>query len=315
MITRSRQHRSWLIADVGATNSRCALISPPSFEPASVRYYRNDDAESLQEILGNYVTETNVRPAACAIAVAAPVHGDEVQMCNRDWQFSRGEIVDRLGVDRVEIINDFHAIAYALPHFDDDRRVEIGSATKYRGGNIAVLGPGSGLGMSAWITSKAGGTAMSGEGGHVTVSGRTATEDAIISRFRERFGHCSAERMLSGPGLISLHSAMHDIDVQASEEITANADEPNCSATMQQFFSFLGSAAADLALVTGAFGGVYIAGGIVPSCIDQIQSSGFRARFDDKNRYRDYMRAIPTWVITDPTPGLSGLSQLVRQGS
>ena len=306
---------SWIIADIGATNSRCALVSPPSYQRTSVRHYRNEAAGSLQNILATYIAETKAQPTACAIAVAAPIHGDDIQMCNRDWRFSRKEISDQLGVDRTEIINDFHAIAYALPHFGESDRIEIGNATQYRSGNIAALGPGSGLGMSAWINSAPGGAAMSGEGGHITVSGRTEDEDIIIARLRDRFGHCSAERVLSGPGLIALHNAMHDIEVTASEEITTNTEDPLCAATLKQFFRFLGSAAADLALITGAFGGVYIAGGIVPSCIDQIQESDFRARFDDKNRYHDYMRAIPTWVITDPMPGLTGLSVFVRQGS
>ena len=305
---------SWLIADIGATNSRCALISPPSYKRTSVRHYRNEDADSLQDILATYLAETGTQAGACAIAVAAPIQGDEIQMCNRDWQFSRKEISDRIGVARTEIINDFHAIAYALPYFDDSQRVEIGNATRYRTGNIAALGPGSGLGMSAWIGDAPGGAAMSGEGGHVTLAGRTESEDVIIARLRDRFGHCSAERVLSGPGLIALHGAMHDIEAATSEEITTNAHDPLCRATLSQFFRFLGSAAADLALVTGAFGGVYIAGGIVPSCIDRIQESEFRERFDDKNRYHDYMRAIPTWVITDPMPGLTGLSVFVRQG-
>ena len=134
-------------------------------------------------------------------------------------------------------------------------------------------------------------------------------------KIRERFDHCSAERILSGPGIVALHSAMHNIEAETPEEITTHVDDPRCAATMSQFFKFLGSAAADLALVTGAVGGVYIAGGIVPACLDQIRNSGFRRRFDDKNRYRDYMRAIPTWVITDPNPGLTGLSVFVRQGS
>lgn len=306
---------SWLIADVGATSSRCALLCPPTFEVTAVRHYRNDDAGSLQEILTNYLVETDASPTNCALAVAAPVDGNDIRMCNRNWHFNRDEVSRRLGVDQTEIINDFHAIGYALPGFNSSQRVEIGNATHYRRGNIAVLGPGSGLGMSAWIDNDSGGAVMNGEGGHITVSGRNESEDAIVARFRERFGHCSAERVLSGPGIIALHSAMHQIDVPTSEEITAHADDPLCAATMNQFFRFLGSAAADLALVTGALGGVYIAGGIVPACIDQIRKSEFRTRFEDKNRYGNYMRAIPTWVITDPTPGLTGLSVHVRQGS
>jgi len=106
---------------------------------------------------------------------------------------------------------------------------------------------------------------------------------------------------------------MHGIEMESSEEITGSPDDDTCTATLNQFFSFLGSVAADLALITGAFGGLYIAGGIVPACIDQLRQSPFRQRFDDKNRYRDYMRRIPTYVITDPVPGLTGLAAMINR--
>jgi glucokinase len=305
--------QNWLIADVGATNSRCALLSAPAFAISMVRHYRNDDATSLQEILANYLLETDASPSNCALAVAAPVDGDNVGMSNRDWRFNRHEISRRIGVEETFVINDFEAIAYALPFIHNDHKAEIGHATQYRDANVAALGPGSGLGMTAWIKSDFGGAAMRGEGGHITLSGRDEKEDVIIANIRERFGHCTAESVLSGPGIIALHRAMHDVDGLSSEEISTRIDDPLCSATMDQFFRFLGSAAADLALITGAVGGIYIAGGIVPDCIEQIRKSDFRTRFEDKDSYHDYMRAKPTWVVTDPTPGLTGLSAFVRQ--
>jgi glucokinase len=193
----------------------------------------------------------------------------------------------------VRIVNDFHAIAYALPTFDDGTRTEIGSAAEYRDGNMAVLGPGSGLGMSAWIGGESVGAAMTGEGGHITVAGRDEREDEIIARVRERFGHCSAERILSGPGMLILHKAMHGIELDNPEKITGNVDDAACAATLNQFFSFLGSAAADLALITGAFGGLYIAGGIVPACIEQLRKSPFRERVN-----RHFANALTTRTAT-----------------
>jgi glucokinase len=304
-----RQNRNnWLIADVGATSSRCAILVDG--EIRDVRQYRNESADSLKALLREYLDSTELTAAACALAVAAPIDGDAVQMINRDWSFDKASIAE-LGFDNVEFLNDFHAIAWALPWFDDDSRVEIGTASQYREGNIAVLGPGSGLGMAAWIQ----GSIMSGEGGHITIGGRNQREDEIIARIRDRYGHCSAERVLSGPGLAALHEAIHEERPARPEDITADPSEPKAAATLQQFFLFLGSAAAELALITGAYGGVYIAGGIVPNVIDALQASGFRERFEDKNRYTDYMRAIPTWVITDPYPGLSGLRAFINQGS
>ena len=304
----------WLIADIGATSSRCAILPSAVGSPENIRIYRNENFDGLTELLADFLSGRGAGPQSLALAVAAPVHGDDVRMINRDWSFSGASLSSEFGFERVRIINDFHAVAYALPAFADNARSEIGSASEYRGGNMAAIGPGSGLGTSAWIRSAAGGAAMTGEGGHITLSGRDKHEDEIIAKVRERFGHCSAERILSGPGLIVLHNVMHGFEIESSEEITGSPEDDACVSTMNQFFSFLGSAAADLALITGAFGGLYIAGGIVPACIDQLRKSPFRERFDDKNRYRDYMRRIPTYVITDPLPGLTGLAAMIIRG-
>lgn len=300
---------SWLIADIGATNSRCAILTGNVI--SKVEVCRNDTAPSLPSLLADYLQKKGLRPRRCALAVAAPITGDTICMINRDWQFSRDSLAP-LHFERIEILNDFQAIAYLLPRVNDDTRIEIGTASTYRNGNVAVLGPGSGLGMSAWIGNCA---VMCGEGGHVTLPAHNEAEADIIAALRRHFGHCSAERVLSGPGLVALHKAMHGADIATSEHITAADRDAASSATLAQFFLFLGSVAADLALITGAQGGVYIAGGIVPACADALQESAFRERFEDKNRYRDYMRAIPTWVLTEPQPGLAGLAAYLNQGS
>jgi glucokinase len=305
----------WLIADIGATTTRCAFVQGPGFALDDFRLFANDDYASAGDLLTGFMADSEHIATNCALAIAAPVHGDDIKMINRDWHFSRSTLAAELGVSDIQILNDFHANAYALGSLDENSRIEIGQATEYRDGNLAVLGPGSGLGMAAWIGNKSNGEAMSGEGGHVTVAGRNNDEDEIIEKVRQRFGHCSAERILSGPGLITLHHAMHGIDVATSEEITGNPDDIQCRATLNQFFSFLGSVAGDLALISGAFGGVYIAGGIVPACVEQLQASSFRDRFEDKNRYREYMQRIPTYVITDPVPGLRGLSVFIRRNN
>ncbi len=298
---------SWLIADIGATNSRCAILSGQSI--TRVKIFRNDAATSLEALLTEYLAESGATPRGCALAVAAPVAGDTIQMINRDWRFSRESLL-ALAFEQVEIINDFHAIAWLLPHIGEGERDAIGSATVAASGNIAVLGPGSGLGMSAWIDDCA---AMCGEGGHLTLAAQNADEERIIAVLRKRYGHCSAERVLSGPGLIALHNAMHGSEVTSSEQITVKPNDAQAAATLAQFFLFLGSVAAELALITGALGGVYIAGGIVPACAEALRESGFRARFEDKGRYRDYMRRIPTWVLTEPQPGLRGIAYYLAQ--
>jgi glucokinase len=311
MCATSVNSEQWLVADIGATNSRCALLQSHDLQLCDVRVFDNAHHASAADVLKTYIALEKYSIRHCALAVAAPVRGDDVRMINRDWQLNGPSLAKELGLESIRILNDFHAIAYALPALDDQSRIEIGAARDYRDGSMAVLGPGSGLGMAAWIGDRHAGIAMCGEGGHITVAGRNKDEDKIIEKLRRRFGHCSAERIWSGPGLVALHKAMHDEEVATPEYVTENIDDRKCATTMQQFFHFLGSCAADLALITGAFGGVYIAGGIVPACVDQLRDSPFRERFEDKNRYREYMQRIPTYVIMDPYPGLRGLAALV----
>ena len=307
MSATSADRENWLIADIGASNSRCAVLQSTISEPTDVQVFDNNDFASLSELLAGYIESCTRAPRHCALAVAAPVHGDEVRMINRNWSFTGTALANALGLQSVRFLNDFHAIAYALPALDEQSRIAIGQARKSVDGSMAVLGPGSGLGMAAWIGNRTDGRVMFGEGGHLTMAGRDRHEDKIIGEFRQQFGHCSAERILSGPGLVALHATMHGLKVSRAEEISGNLANEKCVATMNQFFSFLGTVAAELALITGAFGGVYIAGGIVPACIEQIKASPFRERFEDRNRYREYMQRIPTYVITDPYPGLRGL--------
>jgi glucokinase len=313
MATRLQADATWLIADIGATSTRCALCRVGDRHRRELRIFQNDQFDSLKALLDGYVAALGEKPAAGALAIAAPISGDDVQMTNRDWRFNRLEMAERLGLERLYIINDFHAVAYALPQLPKRDLVEIGKASAYRDGSRAALGPGSGLGVGAWIVGNGKGVAMHGEGGHVTLAARDEAEDRIVARIRERYGHASAERVLSGPGIIALHSAMHGENMKTSKEITSGTVDRKCRATMEQFYRFLASVAADLAMTTGAYGGIYIAGGIVPDNIEQIQASMFRERFEDKNRYRNYMQGIPTYVITDPTPGLTGLMAYIAE--
>ncbi|MDH5214464.1 MAG: glucokinase, partial [Gammaproteobacteria bacterium] len=226
---RKRTAKDWLIADIGATNSRVAIFDVSRRGLRQLRYFKNAEFESVGSLLSSYVQSTDSRPADAAIAIAAPVSGDRVRMINLNWIFSRDVLRQELEVRSLHVINDFHAVACALPSLGDESRVEIGSATEYRKGNSAVLGPGSGLGVAAWIDDGSGGQVMCGEGGHVTLSARNDDEDRIAGHFRRIYGHCSAERVLSGPGIAELHFALHGTRPAKSEDITANTDDPRCA--------------------------------------------------------------------------------------
>ena len=307
------------MADIGATHTRCALLDDQGKEVAP-EVFDNVDFTGLLGILTVYLDHrrSSDRPKRAALAVAAPILGDEVQMINIDWQFSQAELKAQLGFQRLTVCNDFAAIAWGLPLLTATDRKQIGGGTPKPRTTMATLGPGSGIGVSALVPSADSWTVMTGEGGHVSLPAHTSEEQDVIALLRERFGHCSAERVLSGQGLVNLYVALAELAGRGQPTVTpedvtrlANQREPLARKTLQMFFAMLGTVASDLALTTGALGGVYIAGGIVPRLVDVLAQSQFRTRFEAKGRYSDYMAAIPTYVITTALPAFRGLRYLL----
>ena len=307
----SPDSQSWLVADIGGTNSRCAVLQGP-FSPAhKLRFFRNADYPDLAALLRTYLAEFGEkRPRRAALAIAAPIQGDDIRMINLDWAFNRQALADQLDLDFISIINDFEAIAHALPLFRQEDLELVGAATPPAHGNRGVLGAGTGLGVAGWIETAGKPAIVRGEGGHMTLAARNSQEAEIIAKLRDRHGHCSAERVLSGNGLIDLHRAMHGDEVAVAEHITGGTDAKS-RATMTQFFRFFADVAGDVALVLGAVGGIYIAGGIITDNVKLFRLSDFRQRFEDKGRYSTYLAKIPTLVITNRTPGIKGLSAYI----
>lgn len=308
-----------LMADIGATHTRCALLDDQGKEVAP-EVFDNVDFTGLVGILSVYLDHrrSSDRPKRAALAIAAPIVGDEVRMTNIGWHFSQTELKAHLGFQRLTVCNDFAAIAWSLPHLIATDRTQIGGGTPSPRTTMAALGPGSGIGVSALVPSADSWTVMTGEGGHVSLPALTSEEQNVIALLRERFGHCSAERVLSGQGLVNLYVALAELAGRGQPTVTpedvtrlASQREPLARKTLQMFFAMLGTVAGDVALTTGARGGVYIAGGIVPRIIDVLAQSEFRARFEAKGRYRDYLAAIPTYVITTALPAFRGLKYLL----
>jgi glucokinase len=323
---REKSVASALVGDVGATNARFALIGRRGAIEA-VRVLACADYPSLQDAIAAYLAEgpeaagTRVRLRAAALAVAGPVGGDRVTLTNHPWSFSIGELRRRLGVERLVVVNDFTAVAAATPHLKADDCTAVGGGTAVAGAPIGVLGPGSGLGVSGMVPVDGRWVPLSGEGGHVTMAPATARESAVLDRMRQRFDHVSAERLLSGPGLINLYNMLAEIDGVPAAAYTAaqitdpsiGESDPRCRETVEMFCAMLGAIAGNLALTLGARGGVYIAGGIVPKLGAAFTASGFRERFEDKGRMRPYLASIPTYVINHPLPAFVGLTALLAK--
>jgi len=307
---------SVLLADIGGTNTRCATL-PPGQAPTRVRRYRNQDFDGLPALLTAYLDEAGVdqRPDSATLAVAGPVQGSRVQMLNIDWAFDSAMLCRELSLSKVSLINDFAALAHALPVLGADELVPAGGSDAQPFGNRVVLGPGTGLGVAGLIHARSAWHAVCGEGGHVTLAAATATEAELIAETTRRYGHCSAERLISGSGLSLIHEFLHSESGTDAADIGARIEggDQRARASLDLLFELLGGVAGDLALTFGAFGGVYIGGGIVPRYIDLFLQSGFRRRFEAKGRYVDYLSGIPVSVITAPFATLSGLAAWSRQ--
>lgn len=317
--------RPALIADIGGTNARFALVGADG-EFVGTRVLACADYSGLAEAVRAYLDLECPDPAPdrAAIAVASPVVGDRVSMTNRDWSFSIAELQGALGLGQLRVVNDFTAQALALPRLGDDEMHQIGGGTVIAGAPIAILGPGTGLGVSGLVEASSGSwIPLATEGGHATLAPADARERAVVGALEARFGHVSIERAVSGPGLGNLARAIaevdgHDHDALKPDEITARAlasNDPVAVEALSMFCAMLGGAAGNLALTLGARGGVYIGGGIVRRLGDFLDASPFRARFEDKGRFRDYLSAIPTSVIIAETPALHGLAAYLEQNA
>ncbi len=314
-----------LIADIGGTNARFALsFGAGKFDHALTLQCRNYD--SLASAAQDYLKRIHYQGAVikkAAIAVACPVLGDSVSMTNNDWTFSISGLKDDLKLDSLIVVNDFVAQALAVPLLSNDQKIKIGSGEPAQGFPIAVVGPGTGLGVSILVPEKDGSwNALASEGGHATMPAPFPEEERVIAALRQEYGHVSAERVVSGMGLSNLYKTLLMLHGEKGvslppEEISKRAlsGDSLCREAVQMMFGLLGTLAGNLALTAGALGGVYIAGGIIPrdGLLEMFKESSFRIRFEAKGRFTSYLSDIPTYVMTFDYPAFLGLSGLIQK--
>ncbi len=305
-----------LVADIGGTNTRFALAGADGrlHAPLTLATRRFD---SLADAAQSYLESSGARPREGCIAVAGPVSGDAVRLTNHRWEFSIAALREGLGLERLRVINDFEAIALALPALAADELLQIGGGTAVRGSPMAVLGPGTGLGVAQLIATRGGFQPVSTEGGHASIGPCDEAELQLFATLMRNGQHLCREALLSGPGIeriywaLCLHagSAYHGYTAAEIQAHAVAGSDATCRAALEHFCAFLGTAAGDQALCCGAQGGVFIAGGIVPRFTEFLRHSRFRARFEAKGPMRDYVSAIPVYVITRENPGMLGAAR------
>ncbi len=301
-----------LLADVGGTHVRFASQEAPDAPLEHLARYACRDFESLADAIFYHLHREGLpRPHSCAIGIATAITGDHVRMTNHHWSFSTKALQAALGAERLLVLNDSTALALSLPSLTAPSLRQVGGGQAVAGAPMGLVSPGTGLGVSGLLPSQDGAhwAAVGGEGGHVTLTSYEPEEQAVLDRLHRRFGHVSAERAVSGPGLEHLYLALAELrglvlapgEGRDAPAITAAAlaGESFSADVLRMFCGLLGDVAGNVALMLGARGGLYLGGGIVPRLGTWLDESPFRARFESKGRFTAFLRAIPTFVVRE----------------
>ncbi len=313
-----------LLADIGGTNSRFAILMDGAIHPLPP--VRTGDHRSLDAAMAAaLVPHQGPAPTRALLAVAGPVDGDRMHLTNADWDVDGRRLRDSFGLRSVRLVNDFAAVAWSMPALGADDLLSIDGAPPSPAGTdpdepIVAVGPGTGLGVAAYLPGRPP-RVVPGEAGHATLAAADPGEEAVIRRLRARFGHVSAERALSGPGIVNLYRAIAERDGAAvpdlsPDEVTAAAldgTSATAAAALGMFCAMLGGFAGNLALTFRSGGGVRIAGGIPPKIAPFLRGSPFHERFVGKGRFEAWLRSVPVAIIIHPAAALVGLARLAGQ--
>ena len=315
-----------LIGDIGGTNARFALANQthPGFH--DVIELKCRDYETSSDAIRHYLSETGVAaPDAICLAAAGPLVDHSIKVTNNHWNLSTASLASEFDLDAVRLVNDFEAIAYSIPFIGPEDRMAVGAPAgtdlENRDFNVAILGPGTGLGVAGLSRREGHLFAITGEGGHVGFAPETVRQSEILAVLRGRFQRVSAERLVAGSGIENIHAALLELGGEAPQtlsaaDIFAAADESDIAAeAVRLFFEIMGQVAGDLALTLGAFDGVYIAGGIAKRYPDILCNGTFRGAFKAKGRHRHIVERIPTYLIMHSQPGLLGASYLAQKSA
>ncbi|MGF6531523.1 glucokinase [Paraburkholderia sp. GAS206C] len=310
-----------LLADIGGTNARFALETGPG-EICQVRIYPCADSPGVAEVIRKYLKDLRIgRVSHAAIAIANPVDGDHVSMTNHEWTFSIEATRRELGFDTMLVVNDFAALAMALPGLTDTQRVQVGSGARRPNSVIGLLTPGTDLGVCGLIPTADRWIALGSEGGHTTFAPVDEREDLVLQYARMQWSHVSFERVSAGPGIEVIYRALAARDQKG---VPANFDtanvvklalegEPLAAESVDVFCGILGTFAGNMAVTLGALGGIYIGGGVVPRLGKFFARSSFRERFEAKGRFEAYLQDVPTYVITAEYSAFLGVSAILAE--
>ncbi|NVK25515.1 MAG: glucokinase [Gammaproteobacteria bacterium] len=310
-----------LVADVGGTNIRLGIANLDDLSVSQVLQYQCADFDNIDGAIQKYIDDSGASFDLACIDVATAVTGDLVSLTNNHWEFSQDKLAKTFDLSKLIVINDFTAIAMSVPSIPEDKKVQVGGKETVENKPIAIYGAGTGLGVAHMVHSGTKWLPLDGEGGHVDFAPVEEDEIAVLKELQKKYHRVSAEQILSGLGLVQIYESLcawkgieaksyepadvSKFGIEGSDEVAEQA--------MRIFCRVLGSFGGNLALNLKTYGGVYIAGGIVPRFIDYVKQSDFRRRFDDKGRLSRVVVDIPVYIVTEEQPGLIGCAAYLKQ--
>ena len=304
-----------IVGDIGGTHTRLARVCAGQLEHTT--RYMNREMGSLEACLEAFLNATQAldAPLDLRLALAAPIGGDEISLTNLDWHISARAIRARFDCRALTLINDFAALAYAIPAFGEGDLLSVGAGQALDSAPALILGPGTGFGASLYLPS---GEVIATEAGHAFAAATTAEEAQVLGFLCADSGPVSIEQVVSGNGLLNLYRGVSartyggECTAERVFETALAGTDPVAMRALDLFFAFLGLAARNLALSTGARGGVYLAGGILPRYPQALAQSCFRRRFETPAPLSGYLEAIPTALVTHEAPALLGLARCLQ---
>jgi glucokinase len=312
-----------LVSDIGGTNSRFGVVEAGQMNPRDIKAIDNDTFAGLHEAIPDYIKRSGNKPVRAVLAVAGPMKDGTVHLTNRrGWSFKPEELAQKTGLSRIDTVNDFAALAEALPYLPDDGLAPLGGAASTRNdATKVVLGPGTGLGVAALAFRDGSWFSVPSEAGHIELAAVTARESAVYDVLRGDFGRVSAELVASGEGLERLDAAIAKLDGAsftpregAAISAAARDGEARGREVMQMFFDALARFSGDMALAFVANGGVYIGGGVLMKTRDLMDAGRFRAAFEAKRPHEKLVGNIATVLITANYVTLTGCAAIAARG-
>lgn len=316
----------YLAGDIGGTKTRLALYSTKkgAYDPLEKETFPSQNYSSLEDIVHSFMSDKPYRLTGASFGIAGPIIGNQAQVTNLSWVVDADNLHKVIGDGPINLLNDLHAIASAIPYLKQDDLVVLIPGEQDAQGAKGVIAPGTGLGEGFLVWDGQNYQPHPSEGGHSSFGPETPLQLELLNYMDPIFGHVSYERVCSGMGIANLYQFLRDgkgmsepswlqKELDAVEDPTPSIAKAAlekraeiCSKTMELFVSILGSEAGNLALKILATGGIYLGGGIPRRILPLLRGEIFRQAFTDKGRFADMLNRVPVYVITHRQAGVFG---------